>query len=579
MNQQEQTENNLPQEDTAPITQDYSEENQSNEIVYIAELNGEFFTVDYNSQEEEPMVTPLKIVEFMNPTEHQNTDSQELLSVSDSNLLEKLGSRQPEAPLTSMADSSKNELTTKSKEQSPAIQTHNPPSVTPSISKPKKFKFSENKGLIAGVGLGLLIAWGGTKFLVSRSATESVDNSTLTATQTAQSRSVTVAPVETSVVNRNIEVSGTVEPLELIPITSEVSGLQIQEIFFDEGAEVEKGQILAELNSDTLEAEYIQARAAVDGAQARLAELQAGTRNEEIARAQERVNRATAAVEQAQSDLELVTKRVKRNSLLKAEGAISQDRLDEINNQEQISRANLAQAEASLQEAEQELQQLKTGARPEVISQAQADLAKAQGQLQYASVQLENTSIEAVTDGIIAERNARVGNLTSPSETLFTIIENGSLELRLQVPETDLSRVKPGQSVRIDNQSNGEPIIGKVREIDPIVDSESRQAIVKVNLPSDTGLQPGMFLEAAITTAKVEGTTVPIKALLPQTEDNAIAFVVDENNVVSARTVKMGEILADNQIEVLAGLEPSETIVVKGAAYLKDGDRVSIGDL
>ena len=152
------------------------------------------------------------------------------------------------------------------------------------------------------------------------------------------------------------------------------------------------------------------------------------------------------------------------------------------------------------------------------------------------------------------------------------------MELQLEVPETDLNRIQPEQPVKIFNR-NSEPLIGTVREIDPIVDSESRLAIVKVNLPSGNNLQPGMFLEAAITTSQEPGTTVPIEALLPQTEDNAIAFIVRDNDTVEARSIKTGEIQSDEQIEVLTGLETGEYVVVKGSAYLKDGDKISIEEL
>lgn len=582
MNQQEQTDNWLEEESTDPINQDYSQNSQENEIVYIAELNGEFFTVDYNSQSDNPTVTPLKIVKFMSPVEGQITNGKEL---SPASFLEKASDTDEDAlPIKSSASDSNqsNQLVSLENKAGGELQSLETPA-KPTLAKPSNRKQSDNKTVLAiGIGLGLLIALGGTRFFAARSSSDSADINTSTELSPPQIRSVTVAKAQTSMVDRTIEVSGTVEALELTPVISEVAGLQIQQILVDEGTQVDRGQVLAELKKDTIEAEYIQAQAAVDGAQARLAELQAGTRSEDIAKAQERVNSATASVEQAKSDLELVSKRVERNRNLKAEGAISQDRLDEINNQERVSRANLDRAEASLQEANQELRRLKTGERPEVIGQARAELARAQGQLRYAAVQLDNTTIKAVTSGIIAERNAKVGDLTSSSQPMFTIIENGSLELRLQVPETDLGRIKPGQSVTItnnpNNQNNAQPIIGKVREIDPIVNSDSRQAIVKVNLPSGINLQPGMFLEAAVTTSKAQAKTVPLEALLPQTGDNAIAFVVDENNIVSARSVKMGEILTNNQIEVLDGLESGETVVVKGAAYLKDGDKISISN-
>ena len=543
MNKESEIDNQL-EENSVSSQQDNVSETQGHDIVYIAELNGEFFTVDYNSEDDNPTVTPLKVVEFINPTAQQLTD-QEIVSNSSN----------PDSDLKFPQTES---------------QLSNAP-------QPSKQRMSSKKSLALGIGLGVLAAWGGMQLLSASSDPETATQEASVPLTQSQKRSVTIAPVKNDVVDRTIEVSGTVNALELIPITSQISGLQIQEILVDEGTRVRKGQVLARLKNDTIQAEYAQAQAAVDGAKARLAELEAGARTEEIARAQERVNRAKAAVEQAESDLALVDKRVERNSNLEAEGAISRDRLDEINSQQQISRANLAQAEASLQEATQELRQLQNGARPEVISQAKADLAQAEGRLQYASVQLNDTEIQAVTDGIVAERNAKVGDLTSPSQTLFTIIENGSLELRLDVPETDLSKIEPGQKVTITNsQNNGAPIIGQVREIDPIVDSDSRQASVKVNLPSGTNLQPGMFLEAAITTSKNQALTVPIKAVLPQVDDQAIAYVLQPNNSVEAREVTMGEILSDNRIEIVRGLDSDEQVVVKGATYLKDGDFVSV---
>jgi HlyD family secretion protein len=563
MNQEEQSDNQLQKENIGQITQNYAQESPNNEIVYIAELNGEFFTVDYENQKNDkndPTLTPLKIVEFM-----ESPDSQ-AVSASEYGQLASVDSEQ------------KTQL-------QPPKSSFAPTTFQPSTFQPTELKLPANKSLFFGIGLGLLIALGVAKLYTNNSAPKPVVADVPAQTASTQVHSVTVAPVKTTIVDRVIEVSGTVEALELIPITSEVPGLQIEEILVDEGTKVTKGQVLARLKDDTVQAELSQAKAAVDGAKARLAELQAGSREEEIARAKERVNSAIAGVEQAQSDLELVSKRVDRNRNLEAEGAISRDRLDEINNQERISQATLDRAEATLQEANQELKQLKIGARPEVISQAKAELAKAQGQLQYASVQLENTVIKAVTDGVIAERNAKIGDLTSakigsmpsPAQNLFTIIQNNSLELKLRVPETDLNKIRPGQGVNIiNNQNSNRPIVGKVREIDPIVDSNSRQAFVKVNLPANTNLQPGMFLEAAITTSQEQGTTVPIKALLPQTEDNAIAFVLQKNNTVEARPVKMGEIFGNNQIEVLNGLENGESVVVKGAAYLKNGDLVSI---
>ena len=446
----------------------------------------------------------------------------------------------------------------------------------------KLSKFSAKNSLIIGIGVGMVISLGITRFISPLAHQESIAASQASQTETpattsskAAARYVTVTEVATNRVERSLKASGTVEAYELIPVMSQATGLQIQEILFDEGDYVRKGQVLAKLNSDALEAEYLQAQGSLAQAEARLAEIEAGTRAEEVARAEERVRSLTADVARAESDLDLVTIRVKRNQTLETEGAVSRDRLDEIYNQERINKANLQQAQARLAEGQQELAQLRAGERPEVILAARAELLQAQGRLQLIKTQLQDATVTAPVSGIIAERDARLGDLTSNSDNLFTIIENGRLELRLEVPETSISQIQPQQKVQIISQYDSRPIVGTVREIDPIIDPQSRQATVNIDLPAQVSLKPGMFLRATINTATTQGKTVSVKALLPQADGNAIAFVVQDDNTVKAQAVEIGEILANEQVEVIKGLQSGDRIVVKGSAYLKDGDSIT----
>ncbi|WP_446343123.1 efflux RND transporter periplasmic adaptor subunit [Coleofasciculus sp. F4-SAH-05] len=440
----------------------------------------------------------------------------------------------------------------------------------------KKGWLSGGKGLFLGIGIGVLLALGATR-LVSSQQSDAPTAEPPVATSSAPSQSVTVAQVISESVSRSLDATGSSAAFEMNPVMSQATGLQIQQVLVEEGQVVKAGQLLARLDNSVLQAQLNQAQASVAQAEARLAELRAGSRSEEIARAKEVVSSAESAVAAAESDLELAITRVDRNKKLQAEGAIARDRLDEVYNQERSSRSQLEQAQARLREAKQQLAQLQAGPRREVITQAEAQLAQAQAQVQSTIAQLNNTRILAPVSGKIAERNARVGNVTSGSQTLFKIIENGRLELIANVPETQLPQIQPGQSVTITSDADSSlQLSGKVREIDPMIDEASRQAQVKIDLPASATLKPGMFLRASITTSAAQGLTLPAKAILPQSDGSAIAYIVQPDNTVKAQPVEVGELLGDNRVEIKSGLSVGDRVVVKGAAYLKDGDTVEV---
>ncbi len=446
----------------------------------------------------------------------------------------------------------------------------------PGTENAKKGWLSGGKGLVLGIGIGVLFALGATH-LVSSQQSDAPTAEPPVATSSAPSQSVTVAQVTSETVSRRLDATGSVAAFEMNPVMSQATGLQIQQVLVEQGQVVKAGQLLARLDDSVLQAQLSQAQASVAQAEARLAELRAGSRNEEIARAKEAVKSAESAVTAAESDLELARTRVDRNKMLQAEGAIARDRLDEVYNQERSSRSQLEQAQARLREANQQLAQLQAGPRREVITQAEAQLAQAQAQVQSTIAQLNNTRIVAPVSGKIAERNARVGDVTSGSQTLFKIIENGRLELIVNVPETQLAQIQPGQSVTITSDADSSlQLSGKVREIDPMIDEASRQAQVKIDLPASAALKPGMFLRASITTSAAQGLTLPAKAILPQSDGSAIAYILQPDNTVKAQAVEVGELLGDNRVEIKSGLSVGDGVVVKGAAYLKDGDKVNV---
>ncbi|MEL6493688.1 MAG: efflux RND transporter periplasmic adaptor subunit [Cyanobacteria bacterium J06623_7] len=523
----------LSQQDLPPLA-DFSVKplNLPEKALYIVEIEGKFCFLDYAVQGYEPKPVPI---------EHSE--------------------------LVVVADPKPTKLATDSQNYSSSASSF----------LGRFTSFIGKKSLPIGIALGVLLTLALGRIFTPKTATESSGTSALVGESSAPARAVTIAEVTTTDIDSTLNVSGTVGAFELTPVMSQATGLQITQVLVERGDYVEQGQVLARLNDRVLTAEKVQAQAEVDRSRARLDELQVGSRQEEIAQAESRVANARSAVVEAESDLDLVQKRVERNTSLQAEGAISRDRLDEVLNQARVAESDLAGAKANLNEAQQALAQLKAGARPQTIAQAQAELAQAQGRLEAVTAQLADTTITATAAGQIAAREARVGQITSTSEMLFSIIQGDRLELRLQVPETLIAKIQPGQKVRITSNSEQTlKLTGEVRKIDPLIDNDSRQATVYVDLPGGTNLRPGMFLQAAVNTDTNQGQAVPIEALLPQSGNQAIAFIVQSDNTVKAQNVTMGEILPQQKIEIVEGLEPGDRIVLKGAAYLKDGDKVAI---
>jgi len=403
--------------------------------------------------------------------------------------------------------------------------------------KPQRNLLSGWKGILIGTGLGIAIALGGTRFL-SRPTTK-----TPTAAQQTQPQqpamSVTVAPVQTKRVARTLNVTGSVAARDLIPVLPETTGLQIEQLLVDEGDVVKKGQVMAVLNNSVLQAQINEARADVESNQAVVGQRQ-------------------AALAQARATLAEAERNFQRYQQLANAGAISRQELD-----------TRATAAATAREAVRVAQAN--------INSALADVRSSRANVEQLQTQLGQTLVRAPASGLVAEATAEVGDVASGTQKLFSIIQNGALELQAQVPATELPQVRIDAPARITYDADPRVRLqGRVREISPLVDPESRKATVKINLPPTSLLRAGMFARAAITTATIPGLTVPAKAVLPQPDGSAIVFVLLSDNTVKAQTVQVGGVPNGGSVEIKNGLKPGDRVVLAGAGYLKDGDRIQV---
>jgi HlyD family secretion protein len=172
---------------------------------------------------------------------------------------------------------------------------------------------------------------------------------------------------------------------------------------------------------------------------------------------------------------------------------------------------------------------------------------------------------------------ADVGSLTG-NTPIFYIQPDNALELQVKVPESSLAQIRSGASVRVTSDADpGWKLQAQVREVNPVIDQQTRQATVKISLPSLDRLRPGMFLRAEITVKNTQALVVPAKSVLPQANGKKIVYLMEGDDLVKASPVEVGD-PKDGLISVRNGLKEGDRVVVAGAGYLKDGDHVVVVD-
>jgi RND family efflux transporter MFP subunit len=211
--------------------------------------------------------------------------------------------------------------------------------------------------------------------------------------------------------------------------------------------------------------------------------------------------------------------------------------------------------------------------REAAAAQAEARLAAARARRDEAAARLSHTRILAPEDGVVSRRTALLGAVTSVGEEMVRLIRGGRVELDARVPELELAAVRPGQKVRV---THGDRVIeAEVRAVAPTVSAETRLGTVHVALPPDSGLRPGMFARAEILPEAAPAVTVPQEAIVFRDGRPAVFVLSGAGERVELRPLSTGR-RRDGVVEVTDGLAAGEPVVVSGAGFLGDGDRVRV---
>jgi HlyD family secretion protein len=381
--------------------------------------------------------------------------------------------------------------------------------------------------LLAAAGAAAWVNWPKINGLIAkmRHPEEQIDSAALAAP------AVTVTRVKAADFIETASVSGSLIARDEILISPEIEGFRVLELLVEEGSQVKKGDVLARLAAEPLEAQVAQNQAGIARSVAA------------IARAQSQITEAEARVDEAKSQLE-------RAKPLKKDGYLSGSVYDQRESAAKTSQAQL------------------TAAR-EFLHSAEADKEQLQAQYREIAWRQARTEVKSPVDGVVSRRNARVGAVASAAgEPMFRIIARGQIELDAEVVETELAKVKEGQKARIIVPGAGD-VEGTVRLIIPEIDKTTRLGRVKIALEANPNLKLGAFARGTIETARSHGLAIPAAAA--QFEPSGTSVQVVHGDKVEKRVLKTG-LIAGEKIEVKDGLNDGDTIVARAGTFLRDGD-------
>ena len=344
---------------------------------------------------------------------------------------------------------------------------------------------------------------------------------------------VTVARVQPADFVETVLVTGSLVAREEILVGPEVEGLRITEVLADEGMRVKKGDALARLVADTLDAQLAQNDAA-------------------LARAAASIAQARSSIVQAEARLVENRNAFERAKPLRQSGVMAESAYD---TREQAART----AEAQLVAAR------------DGLTAAEAEKAQIEAQRRELAWRRGRTEVVAPADGIVSRRMARIGGYAAgAAEPMFRILAKGEVELDAEVTETRMAAIRIGQPTRVEVTGLG-TIVGRVRLVSPEVDKATRLGRVRIFLGDNEGLRIGAFARGSIETASGRGLAVPASAIL-YGPDGASVQVVRANRV-ETRRVRTG-LASGALVEVREGLREGESVVSRSGTFLRDGDAV-----
>ncbi|MDE0164056.1 MAG: efflux RND transporter periplasmic adaptor subunit [Bryobacterales bacterium] len=358
-----------------------------------------------------------------------------------------------------------------------------------------------------------------------------------------------------------------------IEVASKVLG-KVAWIGVEKGDAVSKGDPIVRVEDDEYRARVRQTEGNLAALQARLAELEAGSRPEEI-------QLARANLAEAKADLENARVNLDRVRTLHAEGVVPQQDLDD-------AKARYDARQARVASLDRAYELVRIGPRQEEIDFVRGQVKQAEGELAFTRTQLDATVIRAPVTGTILERNVEVGEFITTSFVgergakgfVVSLADLNDLQVELDISQDDFAKLTMGQSAVVATDAFPDrKYKSTIVEMSPEADRQKATVQVKVQiLEPDSFLRPEMNANVAFLAEQQPADaaparptiTIPTSALV---NGDSVFVVQDGRTTKRAITVRK---TTPRGVEIGGGLSGGEEIVVSPPQDLQDGAPIRV---
>src|ERR1700693_3102347 len=386
--------------------------------------------------------------------------------------------------------------------------------------------------IYGGIALGLVLLIAGGLIAATRGGTK-IEASKL-------------QKVEKGDLAKSVVATGKVTPITKVEVKSKASGI-VKKLLVDSGDKVKKGQLLAQLDKEEIEAQVDQSRAGAQAAEASLTSAEADYER--------------AKVDAEGPDVPLLKRAYERAIGMAKEGVVSTSALEdaEKNYEMALNKQNVSKAQATVLKAK--------------IAQSQGQLAQDRANLKQLEEQLSYTDIESPIDGVVLSRDVEMGDavssilvLGSSATLVMTLGDTSSVYVKGKVDESDIGKVYLGQPARIKVESfKDKTFNGVVTKISPMGVEKDNVTTFEVRVSINN---PGGEMKAEMT-ANAEIILEEHKSVL-QIPEGAIIYDKDKKASVEVPDPKGKD--GKNKVSVNIGISNgAKTEVLSG---LKEGDQV-----